>query len=90
MHQGGRETRKDPGSDIWVFDVKTQKRVQQIKLAVPATSIAVSGDDKPLLYTIAFGSRDLTIYDASSGEKLRTVGELGESLTILQPAPVGN
>lgn len=89
MHQGGPETRKDPGSEVWVFDIKTQKRVQQIKLAVPATSLAVSHDDKPLLYAVEFGAPVLTIYDALGGQKLRSVDQLGEALTIIQPAPAG-
>lgn len=90
MHQGGPETRKDPGREVWVFDIKTQKRVQQISLAAPATSIAVSNDTKPLLYTVAFGAPALNIYDAMSGAKLREVDQLGEALTVIQPSPGGN
>lgn len=88
MHQGGPETHKDGGEHVWVFDVKSHKRLREIKLAAPASSIAVSGDDRPLLYAVAFGARTVTIYDATSGAKLREIGELGEAMTVIQPAPV--
>lgn len=90
MHQGGRATRKDPGREVWVFDTRARKRIQQISLTEPATSIAVSSDAKPLLYAAEFGAPSLSIYDAMSGAKLRSVGQLGEALTVIQPAPAGN
>ena len=89
MHQGGRETRKDPGQQVWVFDVRTHKQIRQIDLASPATSIAVSEDGKPLLYTAQFGVPTLHVYDVTSGQKLRSIDQLGQTLTYLQPAPVG-
>jgi methylamine dehydrogenase heavy chain len=90
MHQGGPNTRKDPGKEIWVFDVKTRQRVQRIELASPATSIAVSQDAAPLLYATEFGVPMLSIYDAVTGNKLRTVEQLGQTLSFIQPAPVAN
>lgn len=87
MHVGGPATRQDPGTEIWVFDTATAKRVQRIPMEAPATAIAVSGDDKPLLYTAMFSVPDLVVYDATSGQKLRTIGELGNAISVLQPAP---
>ncbi len=87
MHQGGPETRKDPGKQVWVFDLKTRKKIQQIDLEAAATSIAVSQDAKPLLYAVEFGVPALAIYDAASGKKLRAVDQLGQTLTVIQPAP---
>lgn len=89
MHQGGRETRKDPGQQVWVFDVRTRKKIRQIDLASPATSIAVSEDAKPLLYAAQFGVPSLHVYDALNGQKLRSIDQLGQTLTYIQPAPVG-
>lgn len=90
MHQGGPETRKDPGKEVWVFDVKTRQRVQRIELASAATSIAVSQDAAPLLYATQFGVPVLSIYDAVAGSKLRVVEQLGQTLSFIQPAPVAN
>jgi methylamine dehydrogenase heavy chain len=49
MHQGGEWTHKHPGVDVWVYDVKTQKRVKQVKLKTPADAIMATQDDQPLL-----------------------------------------
>lgn len=88
MHEGGPETRQDPGTEIWVFDAPSGKRLQRITMDGPATAIAVSEDDKPLLYTAMFTVPNLVVLDADTGKKLREIGQLGNAITILQPAPV--
>lgn len=90
MHQGGPQTRKDPGKEVWVFDAKTHQRVQRIQLASTATSIAISQDANPLLYTTEFGVPALNVYNATDGKKLHSVEQLGQTLTFIQPAPVAN
>ncbi|HBZ72469.1 MAG TPA: amine dehydrogenase [Deltaproteobacteria bacterium] len=35
MHQGGRDTHKDPGTEVWVFDIAAHARVQRIALRSP-------------------------------------------------------
>lgn len=88
MHEGGPETRQDPGTEIWVFDAPTGKRLQRITMDGPATAIAVSEDNKPLLYTAMFTVPNLVVLDADTGKKLREIGQLGNAITVLQPAPV--
>lgn len=88
MHEGGEFTHKNPGTEIWVFDVAAQKRVARYPLEKPVTSLAVSGDADPLLYTILFGEPELIVRDPDTGEVLRTIGELGREMTVIQPAPV--
>jgi methylamine dehydrogenase heavy chain len=83
MHQGGTETHKDPGKDVWVFDVPTRKRVQQFTLKKLASSIQLSSDAQPLLYGIFIDGTDLDIYDAASGKLLRSVDHIGTSPTLL-------
>jgi methylamine dehydrogenase heavy chain len=90
MHEGGPYTHKDPGTELWVYDAPQGKRIQRIKLDGPATAVAVSQDDRPLLYTTMFGDRDLRIYDAIAGRLLRKVEGLGPTMTVIQPAPVGD
>jgi len=87
MHQGDQATRQDPGVEIWVFDATTGKRLHRYPMAGPATSIAVSEDDKPLLYTAMFGVPTLVVYDAATGTQLREIGQMGSAITVLQPAP---
>jgi methylamine dehydrogenase heavy chain len=83
MHRGGPETHKDPGTDIWVYELATRKRVQQISTQHKAGSIAVSQDDKPLLFTCFIESNVLDIYDAISGRYLRSVDSLGQTPTVM-------
>jgi methylamine dehydrogenase heavy chain len=78
MHQGGPDTHKDPGSEIWVYDLGAGgKRVQRITLEKPLTSIAVTSDAKPLLFGLFIGAPELKVFDGASGALLRTVSEVG-------------
>lgn len=88
MHQGGPHTHKDPGTEIWIYDVAKRQRVQRVALKTPATSIAVSSDGKPLLYVVALGETALRVLDADTGETLRQIDGFGPSMTVIQPAPV--
>jgi methylamine dehydrogenase heavy chain len=38
MHQGGPDTHKDPGTEVWVFDLATRRRVQRIAVLNPLQS----------------------------------------------------
>jgi methylamine dehydrogenase heavy chain len=88
MHQGGPGTHKDPGTEIWVYDVAKRQRTLRIPLETPATSIAISGDEKPLLYLVALGETALRVHDAGSGKALRRIEGLGPTMTVIQPAPM--
>jgi hypothetical protein len=35
MHQGGPDSHKDPGSEVWVYDLATGSRIQRIELVSP-------------------------------------------------------
>jgi methylamine dehydrogenase heavy chain len=83
MHRGGLETHKDPGKDVWVFDVSTGQRVQQFALKNLASAIQLSHDEKPLLFSTFIETANLDIYDAASGKWLRSVEHVGTSPTIM-------
>jgi methylamine dehydrogenase heavy chain len=83
MHQGPLETHKDPGKSIWVADVVTHKRVAQIKTRRMSSSIQLSKDDHPLLFSIFNDGNVLDVYDPVSGELLRSVPNVGTSPTLL-------
>jgi methylamine dehydrogenase heavy chain len=38
MHQGGPDTHKEPGREIWVYDVAARRRVQRIPVVNPVVS----------------------------------------------------
>lgn len=77
MHQGGPDSHKDPGWEIWVYDLARKQRTQRIALKDPATSIAVTSDTKPLLFSIFIGAPKVDVLDAQTGKPLRSIGEVG-------------
>ena len=83
MHQGPRSSHKDPGKDVWVYDLDKRVRVQQISLKNPAGAIQVTPDASPLLFSIFMESTTTDIYDARSGAYLRSISSLGTTPTIM-------
>jgi methylamine dehydrogenase heavy chain len=83
VHQGGPETHKDLGEQVWVYDLASHKRVQTITTRNKVGSIQVSQDLQPLLFACSIESNRLDIYDATSGKYLRTVEPLGQTPTVL-------
>ncbi len=77
VHRGGPETHKDPGADVWVWDLASHRKVQQISARNKVASIQVTADAKPLLFGCSFESNRLDVYDVASGHYLRSVEGLG-------------
>ncbi|MDP6377861.1 MAG: amine dehydrogenase large subunit [Pseudomonadales bacterium] len=69
---------KDPASEVWLYDVAEQERLQRIRLKTIALSIDVTLEEKPRLLVVnAEGALD--IYDARSGDYQRSIYDLGAS-----------
>jgi len=83
VHRGGTQTHKDPGADVWVWDLASHRKVQQISARNKVASIQVTQDDKPLLFGCSFESNRLDVYDAGSGKYLRSVEGLGQTPGLL-------
>ena len=83
MHRGNRDTHKDPGKDVWVYDLSTHQRVFKFGTHDLATSIQLSTDSQPLFYSVFADSDKLDIYDPGSGRLLRTVNEIGTTPLLL-------
>jgi methylamine dehydrogenase heavy chain len=75
MHQGGEGSHKDPGTEVWVFDMNTHKRLARWNLAQqkidPVLAIQVSQDAQPQFSALT-GNSDLVLMDGQSG-KLRHI-----------------
>jgi methylamine dehydrogenase heavy chain len=83
MHPEGKEgSHKDPGSEIWVFDPETAERTRRIELQLPAISIALTRDEKPLVVATNI-NMDVDVYDASTGEHQRTLGNFGQETPLI-------
>jgi methylamine dehydrogenase heavy chain len=83
MHRGGPETHKDPGKEVWVYDLAKHTRIQRMALKSDSGAIQVTRDSKPLLFSAFIGSSTLDVYDATSGTWLRSVENVGTTPTIL-------
>jgi methylamine dehydrogenase heavy chain len=84
MHQGGLHSQDDAGTEIWVYDLDTHKRLQRIVTKHPITSIQLTKDDQPLLFTLFAERPQLDIYDADTGKFLRSVKQLGSTPSVMQ------
>ena len=77
MHQGGGDwTHKNPGTEVWVYDVKAKKRIDRIKLPQQGNSILVSQDDAPTLYVLSVTPAIMQAFNALDGRYLGTMSGL--------------
>lgn len=83
MHPEGYEgSHKDPGIEVWVFDVASRQRVDRIALDLPAISIGVTQDDDPLLLATNI-NLEVDVYDVDSGAHQRTLSGTGAQTPFL-------
>jgi methylamine dehydrogenase heavy chain len=72
MQPGAHEgTHKDPGTEVWVYNVAAKARVKRLRLVRPGSSIALTHGTEPLLLVQA-GER-LDVYDPQGGALLRSM-----------------
>jgi methylamine dehydrogenase heavy chain len=75
---------KDPAPQVWLFEADNRKRLAQFALKSPAVSISVTQHEKPYLL-VATAEASLDVYDAMSGEYLRSIYELGATPYMVHP-----
>ncbi len=73
VHQGGTDSHKDPGSQVWVYDLAKRTKLRTIELASHAMSIAVTKDPAPLLVATTLEIPALWVYDAMTGALKHTI-----------------
>ena len=77
MHQGGGDwTHKNPGTEVWVYDLKQHKRVDRIVLPQAANSILVSQDSAPTLFALSAMPAMMQSFSALDGRYLGTISGL--------------
>ena len=74
MHPDGTDgSHKGGGSEVWVYDVESKKRLNRMKLKEWGVSIEVTQGEQPYL-VVTNGNMDLDVYSADSGEWIRLIG----------------
>lgn len=68
---------------VVVMNAETGERLAKLEMGHEIDSINVSQDAEPLLYGLSAGDKTLYIYDAESGEELRSVDQLGHGPQII-------
>lgn len=80
----GIDFHRQAGTEVWVYSMKTRKQIQRLPLKNAVDGIAVSQDDKPLLYASSLYQMAVTIQDATSGKLLHEI-PFPTYPTLLQP-----
>lgn len=82
MHQGGEGTHKDGGTEIWVFDLASHKRLGRWPMRAaglaPIVAAQVSQDAAPILFA-ATSEADVAVFDALSGRLRHIEKHLGQT-----------
>lgn len=74
MHADGSDgTHKSGGSEVWVFDPVSKKRVKRFELKEWGVSIEVTTGKNPYL-VVTNGDMQIDVYEASSGKWLKVIG----------------
>lgn len=68
---------------VVVLNAATGERLAKFEMGHEIDSINVSQDAEPLLYGLSSGTQTLHVYDAGSGEELRSVNQLGRGPQVL-------
>jgi methylamine dehydrogenase heavy chain len=77
---------KEPGSEVWVFDVASKSRTRRLRLVHPGSSIALTHTSEPLLLVQSADRVD--VYGAASGTLIRSLNATGfRTRMTIQPAP---
>lgn len=75
-HNGG-------GAEVWVYDPAKQARVARLALREWGLSIAVSRGSEPKMLVTNPVDMSLELYDALSGEFLKTITDLGQNTPLM-------
>jgi methylamine dehydrogenase heavy chain len=86
MHKGGDGSHKDPGTEIWVFDLKSHQRAARWPIDTKATGgavgVQVSQDPAPLLF-VATDKSHVLMLDARTGKLQHDEKNLGQTPQLM-------
>ena len=83
VHQGEMYTHQDPGTEVWVFNLLTQRRIARMELKAESSNIMVTQESDPKLI-ISDEEGGLHVYDALKLKLDRTIEDPGPPAGLLQ------
>lgn len=83
MHEGGQDTHKNPGTEIWYYKLDERRLAHRLVLNRAASSIQVSQDGDPRLFAASIETDSIDIYDLVTTRITGEINELGMP-TLLQ------
>jgi methylamine dehydrogenase heavy chain len=86
MHEGGEGTHKDGGTEIWVYDLASHRRLARWPVTAHglsrAIAVQVSQDPAPILFA-ATETAELAVFDALSGRLRHSEKHFGQTPWML-------
>jgi methylamine dehydrogenase heavy chain len=86
MHEGGEGTHKDGGTEIWVYDLASHRRLARWPVTAHglsrAIAVQVSQDPAPILFA-ATEKAELAVFDALSGRLRHSEKHFGQTPWML-------
>ena len=76
VHEGGEDTHKDQGSQVWYYSMADGRRIHQLILAHETSAIEVSQDDNALLYAGSIMQGLVDIYDLKTARRTGTLDNI--------------
>ena len=83
MHQGEEYTHHEAGTEVWVVNLLTQRRIGRLELATQARHIMVTQEAEPKL-VVADEEGGLHVYDALQLKLDRTIKDPGPETELIQ------
>ena len=84
MHVGGEYSHKDPGTEVWVYDLETPQRGRAGSSSRLRQRLStITQDANPVLFAIFIGAPKVDVYDPKVGKLLRSIAEIGFTPTTL-------
>lgn len=83
MNQEGGFSHDSAGSEVWIYDRSSTRKIASITLAAPGSNLWVSQNDAPLL-TVSAEDRQLHVFDVATTRQVRTIAQVGVAPGYLQ------
>lgn len=82
MHPDGKDgSHSGGGSEVWVFEARSGKRVQRLALKTWGLSLGLGGGAQPWLL-VTTPEMTVEVYDAVDGRLLRTIDKIGQETPL--------